>query len=301
VVLCISGNYWSHAAVVIASTVAHEKNLEFVVFHDAPGRKWQDRISRKVDMNSCSVVFQNINIGLTERFQTYGHLAPSTYYRLFVPEILDSNFSRFLYLDSDLVVLKSLKPLLSIDLQGRVLAARPFFVVEEIAQVNKLLKRPLTMSYFNAGVCLIDRARWVSDKITEKAIDLLVNYPERISMADQCAINYAIEGDAVPLGLEWNVTMQYWYPSSRATVPGLNFEDLVEARNNPAIVHFNGPTKPWQMADTHPCKHFYSRVRRRNYEPFYIAEDFSQFVGMKVRKAFQVGARFAKASIGLQS
>lgn len=294
IVLCVGGTYWSHSAVVVASIVEHTRQLEFVIFHDRADAKWQSWISRVAAQSQCAVVYKNLDEKLTIGFQNYAHLQKSTYYRLFVPSMLDSKYEKFLYLDADVIALKSIEPILSLDLQGKTLAARPFFVQDEIITVNEKLQRPIGMQYFNAGVCLVDRVKWLDNKITEKAIDLLVQAPERVSMADQCAINHAVGDDFLPLALEWNVTMQYWYPSTRPTVPGVTFENLLSARNDPAIVHYNGPTKPWHMADKHPYKHLYTRTRRKFYQPLYIADDFFPEVLKMVKTSPQNLANFCR-------
>ena len=294
IVLCVGGTYWSHAAVVVASIVEHARNLEFVIFHDRADSKWQSRIENIAAKNSSLVYFKYINKEIADGFQNYAHLEKSAYYRLFVPSILDSKYEKFLYLDADVIVLKSIEPILSLDLDGKILAGRNFFVQDEIVAANKKLERPFNAPYFNSGVLFVDRVKWLENKITEKAIDLLVQAPERVSMADQCAINHAVGDDFLPLALEWNVTMQYWYPSTRPTVPGVTFENLLSARNDPAIVHYNGPTKPWHMADKHPYKHLYTRTRRKFYQPLYIADDFFPEVLKMVKTSPQNLANFCR-------
>ncbi len=294
IVLCIGKNYWCHAAVVIASITQFTKYLNFFIIHDGEDAYWQQKITRNTKKNQCSVFFQNIEQKAVERFRIYGHPGRSTYYKLFIPELLDNRFKKFIYLDADLIFVKPIDPLLSINLQGHVLAARPFFVANELAGVNRVMGRPDNCIYFNTGVYVADNKLWISDSITEKAIETLVNYPEKISISEQCAINHAIGERGIQLPLEWNVTIQYWYPSTRQSVPGVTFENLVSARNDPAIVHYNGPTKPWHMADKHPYKHLYTRTRRKFYQPLYIADDFFPEVLKMVKTSPQNLANFCR-------
>lgn len=167
-------------------------------------------------------------------------LSASTFLRMLIPELLP-DADRCVYLDSDLLVRQSPVPLHDAQLSGRTLGAvrsrtTPFIASKDgIVQWWELGIRSAA-PYFNAGVLVMDLARWRSRDVTGRATSFLDRYGEQTSLADQDALNVAAIDDWTELDRRWNYVAyitQYFLQQPEAEP------------DDPAIVHFAGPNKPW--------------------------------------------------------
>lgn len=186
-----------------------------------------------------------------------GHLARSTYLRLWAPRILAADYDRVLYLDSDMFADGGgLSRLMETDLNGRVLAAvldvqqwyRPKRNVHEF----RILNRPLTR-YFNGGLLLVDTARFEAEAILDRCLAISQASPEAVLHHDQSLLNLVIDGKWVELSPVWNWQWPMKYPF---------FGDWVGAR----IQHFIGGIKPWDDPEG-----LYQRRFHMAYEAFFDA------------------------------
>lgn len=165
-----------------------------------------------------------------------GSVSHATYLRLWITDALADDYSRILYLDSDMF-LEAGDPgeLLGIDLGGRPIGAvrdmqqwrKPDKLVSEFAALGL---GPLP--YFNAGLMLIDTALYQSEKITERALALAQSNPGITHHLDQSLLNGVLRGGFAQISPVWN----WQWVGSR---PFLG--NLVPLR----IVHFVGHDKPW--------------------------------------------------------
>ncbi len=158
------------------------------------------------------------------------------YLRLLLPEAFAAEYRRLLYLDADIFVERGdFAALLGADLGSRALAA-----VRDNMQWRTPTRRPEQFRrlglpaapYFNAGVMLIDAARWRSAGITEAAVELGRRERDRMIRHDQNLLNAVLRGDWAEMHPAWN--WQY----TRAS-------NLLAGMVDPNVLHFIGPRKPW--------------------------------------------------------
>jgi lipopolysaccharide biosynthesis glycosyltransferase len=181
---------------------------------------------------------------------------PATiYYRLLAPRILANDINKILYLDSDLVVRRSLRGLWEIDLDGYALAAVEDAkwdpTKEAFISVFSMELAPDT-KYFNSGVMLINLSYWRLNAVSERAIAFVKNHQERLNFWDQDALNAVLNGRWIILPAVWNAHHQQVAGVSRVA--------------DPAIVHYCGDIKPWHWRwheILHPYKYEYHRYRKR--------------------------------------
>lgn len=280
IVFGIDKPYWKHVSVAIASILEHSQGHAFVVFYNDVDAKWRKRLKDYVVAHGSNIEFVRVDNSLIARLPLFRdldkaaiHCTSAAYYRLFIPELLDQRFSRFLYLDSDLVVIKRIDELLDFDLQGQPVAGRLAFNRGELAALNQKMGRRPDARYINSGVYLANRKLWIEHRVTEKAVHMLLEQLEKVTFGDQCAINYALNECITPLPIEWNVTMAYYNISQKDIAEGVSFEEVSRACSEPSIVHFNGPTKPWHLENRHPWRSVYRRLRRQIGSPLYVADD----------------------------
>jgi lipopolysaccharide biosynthesis glycosyltransferase len=168
---------------------------------------------------------------------------PALYTRLFIPEILAQENDRLLYMDCDMIVLSSLRPLMELDLGDCAAAAVPDAESAHPAKDGRV-PFPADAPYFNSGLILMDLPRWRERNLTQAVLDVFEREGEGAGWGDQDALNLALMGQWKPLDLAWNVTRPVAEAGCR----------------DPKIVHFTG-TKPWTAACKHPGREHYLRYR----------------------------------------
>jgi lipopolysaccharide biosynthesis glycosyltransferase len=185
-------------------------------------------------------------------------ISKAVYARLSIPDVVDDE-ERVLYLDTDLMVLGDLRPLLTLALDGRPLAA-----VRD--PQNPLVGQGLAMAipgwrelgiedgreYFNSGVMLIDLAEAKRHGLFETAKDFLTTNPDNVRFWDQDALNYAADDAWLRLDRHWNTFAISPLASDAAFIhhaePVIPLEQLLADEHTAKVIHFAGALKPWQEA-----------------------------------------------------
>jgi lipopolysaccharide biosynthesis glycosyltransferase len=183
------------------------------------------------------------------------HLPAASVFRLLAPELLPTTCSRFVYLDADVLVEESLQELWEVDLGDHLLAAVGDPWIPWVGSPSGLpwLEMELNPAaeYFNAGVLLVDAARWRAEGVSDRAVSLLRSYELRFG--DQCALNAVAAQRWRRLPPRWNLQTGHIHPNHYAW--GLDgLEAISEAVSNPAVVHYTNDEvgRPWQARCRHP-------------------------------------------------
>lgn len=179
------------------------------------------------------------------------HISRGMYYRLALPSLALQD--RILYLDCDIIVRGDIYPLLRADLGERPVGAvvNPFYNATNIGFDS-------TDLYFNSGVLLIDRRKWIKLNVSELTLKFLVENTDSLVMPDQDALNGVLRGNWQELHPTFNcqTSMFIRHEDLAAELAGrwdTNFLD------DPVIVHFSSSHKQW-----HPtCRLKYARDYRK--------------------------------------
>lgn len=173
------------------------------------------------------------------------------YCRLLLPR--ETQYSRVIWLDSDLLVFTDILELWETDL-GNALAAAALDDGElgrDITNCRALGLNP-TASYFNSGVLLLDLARLRSYDFTEKAIRYLQENHGYYSWHDQSAVNVVLSSQIKELPQRFNYQNRLFIASPcKKMLDGKGY-----------IYHFLERPKPWQRYSGEPhCQIFYKVMR----------------------------------------
>ncbi|MGH0000531.1 glycosyltransferase family 8 protein [Pseudovibrio ascidiaceicola] len=163
------------------------------------------------------------------------------YLRLFAPHIL-SNYSRLIYLDADIAIFRDLQPLFEIEFPFTVGAVHDHGMLKK-TEVLRTEVEPSTNEwphgiglegcrYFNSGVLLINTEKWTLLNFQKLIPAYFEKYGQRIRAFDQDFLNYTFKKSWMELSPSWNF---------QTSLFDLGFEHTFQ----PAIVHFTGPSKPW--------------------------------------------------------
>jgi lipopolysaccharide biosynthesis glycosyltransferase len=181
--------------------------------------------------------------------------AVSTCLRLYVGDMC-GDFERVLYLDSDLLILRELAPLIDHDYGehagAAVLNHPPLNVMRVAIPHSRRGDVDGDAPYFNAGVLLFDTARWNSRAIGRKSREFMRRFPAT-RLFDQDALNVAMVNDWSQLGKEWNVPagplddapMMRGLARMSSSLPG-EIAEWTRTQHAPGILHFTGQPKPWE-------------------------------------------------------
>ena len=207
-----------------------------------------ERMRRSFEQHSTPLEIAHVDDQLAD-LHVEAYVSRATYGSLLAPGLVGDRTARTLFLDSDTVTLGSLAPLLQTDLHDRPLAAVPdrrLRFVSSDRGVPDWPERglPPALSYFNAGVLLIDNASWTAKDISGRALSLLRERPGDFPIVEQGVLNALLAGDWWPLDQRWN------YPPSPTLAIRVRGRVLtrrtMESFEPPAIVHFVDSFKPWQ-------------------------------------------------------
>lgn len=259
VVCCTDHNYVMPTGIMICSVCANHTNYE-VTFHVICSEDVTD--DDKMDLINItqqyhhSICFYPVEIEVPHSFTINKsvqpkHITIAAYYRLFLVEILPSHIDKVLYLDSDVIVRHSLQDMYNTDIHDYAVGAITDCFEGNIEYYNRLRYSP-TLGYFNSGVLLVNLEYWRQNKILQKGIEFATKYPERIVYHDQDILNYLLKNNKKIFKLTYN--LQEVHLHKNLMISWEYEKDLDEAINNPYIIHYTGPYKPWRKKCTNPYK-----------------------------------------------
>lgn len=181
--------------------------------------------------------------------------------RFMLPSVLE-HVERVLYLDADTFIVDSLAPLFETDISNVPLAAVAN-VIEPGARKHVTALGLDPMNFLNSGVLLMDLAMMREERSTSELFAFVRN-ATTLLWPDQDALNAVFAGRWRRLHPRYNTMNSFWtWRDWAGEVFGPDLLD--EARTNPAILHFEGPSlsKPWHYLCEHPWRESYRRALAR--------------------------------------
>jgi lipopolysaccharide biosynthesis glycosyltransferase len=245
--LCFDENYVTPFYVLLTSLFANntDVSIHFHVIATGLTNEQRREMESFVKSKNGMLFFYNLTDEHLRGLVIHeGHnFTIATYYRLFLAALVPDYVRNLLYIDTDTIVIGSLNQLCNMDL-GQAPAAA---VLDA-----EMWERPELdvdrSDYFNAGVLLINVHQWRNLKVSERAIQFARDFPERLYLADQDALNAVLRGNWVRLPLRYNVM--------KIDVPFGSRKVLNAFVKDKTIIHFTGP-KPWNYECRHMLRHLY--------------------------------------------
>jgi len=229
--------------VVMQSLVDHTKReINAHVMTRGLGEAFRTRMGKLFpEVNFFFYNFDTVDYG--DAISLLSHISVSTMDRLFLPELL-KHLDKVLYLDIDILIQADVGELYDTELGNNVFAgkrtklktwanmikpitrATMHFAPEKAWDIRKRLhdEADLTSRTFNAGILVINLDLMRKENFTTEHLFLV----EQCRMNDQDVFNIYSKDRVVEIGTEWN------------HVPAQDFN------NNPKIIHWAGPAKPWK-------------------------------------------------------
>jgi lipopolysaccharide biosynthesis glycosyltransferase len=254
VVAGVDNKFSQHLAVAFASlliNISQDTTVHFYVLNTGLTEENQSKLDKTIRRLGGNIQFIGVDGALFEGFPVTFNINRAMYLRLAISEVLPSTVTKVIYLDCDVVVTENIVELWEIDLKEHVIAA----VSDKAAFFRcKSLNLPEGL-YFNSGIMVINLAKWREGSISEKVINYIARSTQKLVFPDQDALNVLLYNNWLELPYEWNVIT----------------EDMKRWRNSnlPAIIHYTGISKPWQIDNFHRYKNeYYKYLRMTEWKSF---------------------------------
>lgn len=176
----------------------------------------------------------------------------SSFSRLFLGSVLPSSMSKVLYLDSDIIVMDSLRSIFDIDFKGKILYGVNDTFNKEYKQV---LGIPIDKPMFNAGVMLINLELWRNNNVEERFLQVIQKFNGTILQGDLGVLNAVLYNSFGVLPPEYNymtIFEDLTYEEMIVFKKPINYyskEEIKNARERIVLRHFTTnflSKRPWQ-------------------------------------------------------
>ena len=229
-------NYIHHCLVMLCSLLENNKDLNLFIhlMYENISHENELLIKQLVRRYNTPIEFHKINGDKLDgvKFREKRPLTKAAYYRLLLSSVL-KDVDRILYLDVDMVVLKSIKPLFDLNLDNYALAA-----VEDVIPCSENHRMSLSISYadkyFCSALMLINLEYWRDNNCEEELLKFAKK--DRIVYChDQDVLNFLFKRKWFELSPKWNKFNMVYFPKNKFR----SWMDLLEYENNPCVVHFS--------------------------------------------------------------
>ena len=238
IAFCCDDNYLIPASIMLESLMRRNEDIHFVAhtFADDLSEESIKQLRSLLEDGGSELVLDVLPEHAKELIQnapTLKHISIATYYRLFLPYVIDNSIRKVLYLDCDILVRRSVK--------GLFRKTDPNIVILGAADINEEdhASRIGVDVYVNTGVLTMDmagiRELYTMESMAEE-IAKIMSEPIKIVLGDQDIINLLFAGH---IGKVSNI---------------YNFQRLIHKAyclKNPLLVkktviaHFITGDKPW--------------------------------------------------------
>jgi lipopolysaccharide biosynthesis glycosyltransferase len=165
---------------------------------------------------------------------------------------------------------------------------------------------PADAMYFNGGMLVADLAEWRRKQYAQRMLACLREYHDQVLWWDQYALNVVLAGQWRALDSRWNQGAHLFvYPTWRESP--LDRDTFVKLRNDPWIVHFCSPSKPWHYFCPHPFRReFLKHLRKTAWRgwqaerPENYLRHWWEYHYHPLRRQWDARARVAKKAVGIK-
>lgn len=272
----VNDGYCGYLATTMASILYNSKtneNIHFYIIDSDISDKNKLKLTKLQNIKPFSCEYLTIN---KEEFNsapesTLKYVSMETNYR-FKTSSLKPNLDKVIFLDADLVVVKSLADFWNTNITDYYMAG----VVDQYGNITKPdLDIPEEAIYINTGVVLFNLKKWREDKIEQKLFKNLEEFSNRLRFPDQDVLNITLHKAIKQVSCNWNATpaIQYFDAGNEA-------ESLTDTK----VYHWAGPKKPWSSPDIPYAEVFWEYAKMTPYYEEIIYRNFTQKINSSTEK-----------------
>lgn len=276
-------NYAAYAGVSVTSLFINNKDIDEItvyIIDDNIALDNKKKFEKTAIKYGRKIVFLDLSEGISilEKMNIPKYRnSYTTYLKLFTFNLLPEDVDRIFFVDSDSIVVGSLKEMISIDMEDCMIGA----VRDGLCHVYKMaLGFDYNDSWFNMGVMLVDVAKWKAENAQDKIIEQLKKRKGYIAV-DQDLLNITQHGNIMTLHPKFNATPHHYvYKESsfrRAFKQGgfyESYEIMSEAQRDPRIRHFERfiGESAWNKDTIHPYGELFDEYLTKSLWSDYIKE-----------------------------
>lgn len=227
-----------------------------------------DSFGRYVCYYDCSKIGDWLGSDVISIFKTSDtNVSITAYARLFLPEIIDRNIEKILYLDADGIVLRSYKRLWKMEIER-------YTVLGVIDNVDEKAKKYIGLDnnygYINSGVLLMNLKRLRERDFISEMKRYIYKYNGHVYHHDQGIINGVLNDSIGYLTPEYNM-MSFMYEYKKASSIQRRYgisnyytdEQMNFAKRAPVFIHFTegNMQRPWIKNCRNPMRSVWRSYR----------------------------------------
>ena len=226
----IDNNYARCCATSITSFCLNNptKNFNFHIMAKDLSTTNKKQFEQLAQLYSINIYIYEINIDTLAKLPTQTHLPIATYFRFILPLILD-NVDKLFYIDADIICLQNADDFFNINLNDNIIGAVP-----DLPWMNAKRNKALNLRnhiYFNAGMLIINIAKWNNFNTFAKVLQAIQNEPQKFRYLDQDALNLILTNHIQYLDTKFNC---------------IDINSIEQ--KNIILLHFAAHPKPWNIA-----------------------------------------------------
>lgn len=244
IAFCVNDGYIQYICVTIKSIIENNKNnvLYFHVLSDYVSRNKRKLLYEVID--DCKNA--RIEIHSIDNCKLFGlkdSWSIQAWYRIFLPQVLNDDIHRILYLDADTVVTGSLKYLFSMNMNGASIAG----VMDLESFYPETFKRcgyDYSKKYVCSGVLLMNLDYWRENRITDKIVNWARENINKIKFPDQDSINFVCQDSKILLPMKYGILNKFFY--DKVVLRSEYLSEIKDCLLDPVIIHYAG-LNPWKI------------------------------------------------------
>jgi len=235
----------------LQDTLTRNTKVKVYVLQHRLSEASQNLIHQIINPSLISLAFVEVEDHMLRPLKIDGHISIETYYRLLVEKLFPF-LDKVIYLDADLVINSSISQLWNYEFADALLLAVPHASKESGyasgargLPSHLIIGIPAQTRLFNAGVMVINLAKWRKFDVSNRIISYLHKYKEYVLWWDQDGLNAILYNKWRALPPTWNVMTSHLALFSSFSDSLLNAHEFETVLADPDIIHYSGPVKPW--------------------------------------------------------
>ncbi len=253
VALTIDHSYVRYCAVVIASAIRSTKESA-IYFHIVGNGLTEGDRSVLSAVAANRIAFYTVPDDMLNQYTLLwgaGRLNMTVFYRCMLASLLPVSVVKVLYMDCDVVVVRSLYELWNTKLNVFAVAGVPD-LLRTPDEYFERLDYDRSLGYFNGGVLLLNLNYWRAHDVESRLSAYFREHQDRVVRNDQDIMNAVLCREKVLVDYKWNVQIDVFDRVNHKTEEDRN--RCLGIISNAAIIHFCHRKKPWHYACAHPMK-----------------------------------------------
>ncbi len=200
--------------------------------------EYNQNLVKQMEKPNVSIRFHDVSKyinGIKKKLALRDYYSLTTYYRIFIAEMFPE-YDTVLYLDSDTIILKNIASLFRYNLGDHYVGAIQDVIIKETDLFSTYSEKVLgisRLSYFNAGVLIINCEQFRKNKVKNQFIKLVNTYTFGVAQ-DQDYLNIICQNKVLWIDSAWNVQMS---------------EKKERPLDSISLIHYNFAEKPWHYKD----------------------------------------------------